>query len=287
MCEYIRSLGIENVVENDRKTIGPLELDIYLPDYRIAFEFNGTYHHSDKFKTDDYHLDKTTLCAQKGIRLVHVFSDEWDFRKDISKRKIAHILGKDTSEVVSTRKTVVSEVPYSQAKQFFVENHIQGAMPNQRFCYGLFKDGELVAAASFGTVRFVKETSDEEVELYRYATKYRVPGGLSRLLKHFHKMHSSVKRIVSYSDRRWSVGDLYLKLGFSKVGSSKPSYYYTDSRGYRFDRQRFMKKNLETLHAKGLLKNFDPELTEVQNCANNGYRRIFNCGMDCWELKLG
>jgi len=44
-----------------------LEIDIYLPELKIGFEFNGLYWHSELFKDKNYHLDKTKYFKEKGI----------------------------------------------------------------------------------------------------------------------------------------------------------------------------------------------------------------------------
>ena len=49
------------IITNSKKIIEPLELDIYLPELKLAFEFNGTYWHSEEKKSPDYHLKKTEL----------------------------------------------------------------------------------------------------------------------------------------------------------------------------------------------------------------------------------
>lgn len=61
---------------NTRKIITPLELDIYLPDLKIAVEYNGTYWHSSNNKTIEYHLNKSLLCRKLGIRLIHIYEFE-------------------------------------------------------------------------------------------------------------------------------------------------------------------------------------------------------------------
>lgn len=53
----------ERVLYNDRKTIHPRELDVYLPDLKIAFEYDGAHFH----QTDDCIKDK--LCESLGIKL--------------------------------------------------------------------------------------------------------------------------------------------------------------------------------------------------------------------------
>lgn len=65
-----------NIIKNDRTTIG-LELDIYIPEKKLAIEFNGDYWHSVKFKDKNYHLKKTEECEKLGIRLIHIWESEW------------------------------------------------------------------------------------------------------------------------------------------------------------------------------------------------------------------
>ena len=64
----------ENIITNDRFTIKPKELDIYVPERKIAIEYDGLYWHSlgDKI----YHLNKTNICESKGIHLIHIFENE-------------------------------------------------------------------------------------------------------------------------------------------------------------------------------------------------------------------
>ena len=40
--EFIKSIYAGDVICDTRKVISPLELDIYIPDLRIAIEFDGT-----------------------------------------------------------------------------------------------------------------------------------------------------------------------------------------------------------------------------------------------------
>lgn len=65
------------ILENTKIIISPLELDIYFPDLSIAVEYNGTWHHSIEAGTPkDYHLHKSLLCRDKGIRLIHIYEFE-------------------------------------------------------------------------------------------------------------------------------------------------------------------------------------------------------------------
>jgi len=286
---YIKSLGFVNAELGNNSIISPLEIDIVVESKKLCFEYDGMYYHSEKMgKTPEYHLDKTVLAKRKGYKLIHVYEDEWLFKHELTKKKIAHILGVNNTQRVFARKLFVDEVSYNEAKDFFNTYHIQGSPPNHKVCYGLFDKGVLVAAMSFGTLRFnINNPSDKTYELYRYATSIQVVGGFSKLISVFKKNnYDKIDTLYSFSDKRWSSGGVYLKCGFSYVGHTKPSYDYTNSTGRRFNRQNFMKQRMPELVNKGIFKTYDPEKTEVENCKDNGFYRIWNCGMDRWKLKL-
>ena len=61
------------IKENDRTIISPYELDIVIPEKKIAIECDGTYWHCSDRKDNQYHLFKTKLCLEKGYRLIHIF----------------------------------------------------------------------------------------------------------------------------------------------------------------------------------------------------------------------
>ena len=60
------------------KHIKPKELDIYLPDIKTAFEYNGNYWHALYEENDPgYHDYKRQLCKDAGITLIEVWGDDW------------------------------------------------------------------------------------------------------------------------------------------------------------------------------------------------------------------
>lgn len=67
--------GIEYII-NDRKTIAPFELDIFIPTKRIGVEINGSYWHSEEMLGADYHFSKVNACNRNDISLISVF--DWD-----------------------------------------------------------------------------------------------------------------------------------------------------------------------------------------------------------------
>ena len=64
-----------------------------MPSKAVAIEFNGTYYHSLKKDGDVlYHLNKTTACENLGIKLIHIWEDEWNNEKDDIKQLILGVL---------------------------------------------------------------------------------------------------------------------------------------------------------------------------------------------------
>ena len=58
LVEYVKSIYSGEIKTSDRSLINPYELDIYLPEKKIAIEFNGLYWHGEKQKGKDYHEKK-------------------------------------------------------------------------------------------------------------------------------------------------------------------------------------------------------------------------------------
>jgi hypothetical protein len=281
ISDYIKELiGNDKVVENSRAIINGLELDIYIPHKNIAIEYDGLYWHGEKGggKDKNYHLNKTKLCNEKGIKLIHIFEDEWMYKKDIVKNKLKYILCENTEKPIYARKCIIKEI--NDCSDFLNKNHIQGNCPAS-IKLGAFYKEELVGVITFGKRRVAmgkKSSMDGEYELLRFATSKKVTGIASKLLQYFIKNYIPTK-IVTYADKRYSVGNLYEKIGFKKINESAPNYWYFKDGGTElWHRFNFRK---DTLSKK--LSNFDANLSEWENMKNNGYDRIWDCGNIVYE----
>ena len=264
---FIESYGFKCILRS-RKIIPPLEIDIFVPDINLAIEYNGIYWHSSgSIDTDDIknnHLNKTNLCEDKNIHLLHIFENEWISKNDIWKSVICHKLGK--SKKIFARKCIMSEISLKTANEFCEDNHLQGGC-GASFAYGLFYENDLVQVATFGKPRYTKTN---KLELIRLCSKKFtcVVGGASRLLNGLD--------LISYANRRWSFGNVYEMIGMKKVSYTPPSYYYIDS-GVLKHRSSFMKHKLINM------KGYDDSKTESQICYENGLRRIWDCGNILYE----
>lgn len=274
------SLGEDiEIIRNNRKMLDGLEIDVLIPSLNVGIEHNGLYYHSELCKGfgKDYHIGKTLLAQSKGIRLIHIFEDEWIEKKKIVKSMILNRLGK-TENRIYARNCNVSILDNKTASEFYFENHIQGSA-NGKYAYGLYYKETLVSVISFGKSRYDKKC---EYEIYRFCNLINtsVVGGFGKLLKYFIR-NMNPKSIMSYSDLRYGSGKVYEKCDFKFIKRSEPGYYYLDeSHKQRLSRHLFKKHLLEAE-----LDKFDPNISEWQNMQMNGYDRIWDCGNNVYIWK--
>lgn len=69
LLSFQEKLGCDKVLSRDRKTIG-MELDVYIPDLKVAFEPGNWWLHKKSVGRDK---EKRELCSEKGIRLITVY----------------------------------------------------------------------------------------------------------------------------------------------------------------------------------------------------------------------
>lgn len=280
VAEFMSSFYHGKMDENTRNLIPPYEIDIYVPERKLAFEFDGLFWHSEqklkqKHKERYYHLTKTDLCEKTCVQLVHIFEDEWEAKKDIVKSRIRNMLG-EYDQTIYARKCTVKQILPSESVAFQDINHLQGGV-GASVHLGLFNGDELVSVMTFGKLRRSLGSCRKEgrFELIRFCSRlgFHVIGGAGKLLRYFERNYNPVS-IVSYADRRWSNGRLYAAIGFKLDHVSRPNYWYMDKRcNYRMHRFGFRKSVL-----KDKLEVFDESLSDKENMENNGYRYIYDCG---------
>lgn len=252
------------------------ELDIVVPSKNIAIEYDGLYWHNETKHDKNYHLNKTIECFNNGIRLIHIFEDEWVYKKDIVKSRLKTILGTITNKIYA-RKCEIREIDNETCKNFLDENHIQGGI-NAPIRYGLYYNNELVSVMNFCKPRknLGQNSAENEYELLRFCNKLDtiVIGGASKLFNHFIKQHNP-NVVKSYADRRWNTGNVYEALGFEFTHFSQPNYFYVVGQ-QRYNRFSFRKDVL-------VKQGFDSNKSEHEIMFERGIYRIYDCGCICYK----
>lgn len=280
-----------DIVCHCRKIIPPQEIDIYIPKLKLGFECNPSCTHNSDFGfiyADNklhykYHMNKTDACNAVGVRLFHIFGYDWVNNKDVMQSMILNAIGQTPVRIYG-RQTDIQEVDFQTASQFLVDNHRQGyTMSKVRL--GLYHNNKLVMLMTFGKLRNSQgRRNDEDTwELVRCcACKNTVViGGASKLFKHFCKMYHPSK-VVSFSDRSTTSGNLYELLQFTSVSISDPGYVWVN-----LETEQYYKR--VTCQKSNLPKLFnEPDLdiehqTETDIMCAHGYGRVFDSGVIRWE----
>ncbi len=279
LAQFVQSLD-PGAVRNTRKVIPPFELDVWVPSAGLGVELNGLYWHGERHKGAAARIDisrKLEPMTARGHRLVVVYEDEWRLRRTAVEGYLRAILGRKPT--VGARECLVVE-DHRGAQAFEEAHHVQGAATRgERLVLTLA--GRVVAVATFAPV---PDTSSRSAgpgtwDLVRYTVgpDLSVAGGLSRLLARWRRAHPGP--VVTYSDKRWSAGNLYRAAGFQEGVHSVPRYWY-----FRKDdpvrRHRFAFRKA-ALVQKGWLR---PGETEWACMRRLGWDRVWDAGKVRWVL---
>ena len=255
--KYLRELlgEEEEILCNQRMLViggnKPSEVDIYLPRFKVAIEYNGTFFHSSYFEKyrNDYriHQKKSDAALKLGVSLYHI----WDFvKEDIWKSKLAYIFNK-TKVKINARECSSKVITADVARNFLSLNHVDG-FAKSKIHYGLFKGGDLVAVIS------LRKHKKYDWEIARFAVKNHtsVRGAFTKLFKVATKgLRGS---ILTYADRDWSpMPEKTIYSGFEFVGGTSPKLLYTDLKSI-IPRQKLQKHKLkisEPITAREALEN--------------------------------
>jgi hypothetical protein len=173
-------------------------------------------------------LQFVVLSIQKGALsgfkdpkcLLAIFEDEWTNKQDLVKAMIRHRLGVLGTKLRASKLDLRRLDTNAHFESFFERNHLDGHA-RASYAYGLFLGDKLISCLS------VRTNHQGEREIARLATdyNYHVYGGAGRLVKAALREEG---KLITFSNNRLSVGDVYRQLGFTLVQENKPSYWYTD-----------------------------------------------------------
>ena len=269
---YITSIYKDSLIYNSRSIIPPYELDIYIPDKKVAIEFNGVLYHNsttnpynDIPKDKNYHYMKSKLCEERGIRLIHIYEYEWfnERQRPILESIIKNALG-ITEHIIYARQCKIEIKQSREMKQFFNDNNIQGFRGGSfSICLVDKKTNEIYMAYMFGKAFFGK--GKYEWEVIRGATKlnYSVIGGASKIWDYFIKTYNP-KSIVYYIDYNYFNGNSlpYLGLKYVKTQPSFKNYFVKEK----------MVKNRDPMHHKDIVKGYeDGSILQIWNAGTKVY----------------
>lgn len=226
--DILDSLEIEYIA-NSKSIIYPYELDIYIPDFKIAIEYNGNYWHRvdaltsrKEFNSIDprkYHQNKSKICEEKGIRLIHIFEYEWINKKDLVKDYIRNLFSSDN--IIQAKDCIIKDVPNSLSIKFEDENNLQGYKDSD-VRLGLYYNQELVFE-----ITFLRHSEKSEWEIIRVTKKINTKvNDAFDILFHFFIRNYNPASILAYCDYGKYKGQVFENFGFKLLGLTEPGYLW-------------------------------------------------------------
>lgn len=243
---YVKSLlsGGILILENDRTLIKPYELDLYIPNLNLAIEYDGLFWHNEKKVGREYHLNKTAMCESKGVRLLHIFEDEWRNKKETVKCFLRSIISPSTTSLTPNYKII--SLDKSTANTTLFQNTILD-YTIENINYGMEINNEIVGVMCF------KQISKSKYELIVNTCYTPYDAKLFEAFLNDHKP----KQVIAFADKRYYTKDQYCNLGFELDGEIAPDYFYlTKESGDRFP-EKIQKNQLENYKKRKYSKIFD------------------------------
>lgn len=250
--EFLRTI-VKNITVNDRQQIAPKEIDFYLPDHKIGFEFNDIRTHQTLFREQEanrnnrggkpstYHYNKYLGCKERGIRLFHIWDIEWaDERvRPILESVIKNALGLNERKVYARSCELVAS-DSKECNPFFLENHIQGGAKGNGY-FALKNKGEIVGAICYtDKIKLVKahNENDADITISRMCFKQGVSvvGGASRLLKAVTDLMTSGQKIEYLVLNDYFDGVSFEKTGWETVKWYPMVRYYDRAKNHAYYR---------------------------------------------------
>jgi predicted Zn-ribbon and HTH transcriptional regulator len=285
---YIQTLLPLYNVKSSRPTwMEGKELDIFIPEFNLAIEYNGSiYHHSSNSiyvsnflkntsKSKDYHFNKWRLCKENNITLLSIYDFYWSYpiKREIYKSKIRHYLNMDVK--IMARKCYILEISNKEAYIFYEKNHLEGKGFGYKDSksYGLFFDNKLLMCCTIG--KFYSQTSKTfKMKLHRIATllDFTVVGGISKMSKYLERNFGEYDYQITLSTGGSTLHDL--RLNFLVI---PPRYFWVNSKNISeyYHRNYCQKQVLEQHFNQPLL----PDDTENTYMEKLGYIKVYDNGL--------
>lgn len=216
LAEYIKNLGF-NIVTNSNLTGNNQTFDIYVPERKVAIEYNGLYWHSERNgRGKDYHFDKLADCAKLGIRLIYIWDDLYTNHPRLVERYLRKELGVDKLKI-NFNECTIQYIDTDTAIEFLEENSMLGYRTALSHL-GIYYNGNIEGLLSFNMY------NNGVCEIIQYSDIHYIIGGLSGALKYI-LSKNNINTFYAVSDNTISNGKEFSDSGFEFIEALEPDYY--------------------------------------------------------------
>lgn len=269
--DAVRSIDPCCIVDrNTHKIITPLELDLYLPEYKLGIECNPTSTHNSSENTygcdpvpADYHKMKADKCDSKDVRLFHIYGSQWTYGKHIVVSMLRDLMNKPLVRI-SASDCQLQQISEEDRREFLLANYLYGDLESS-YCIGLYHEDELVELLVYNNDRIVCICHKLNTE---------VEEGPNTLICKLAE-DLSLDTIHAVSHRNTNEDDLFQQLGFTKINILPPSYVWTSVR-----------TDLSYVPNSPALKQLvDCDVTDDEAMLQNRLNKVYDSGTITWEWR--
>ena len=277
--EFLDNNNIKYHTHN-RSILKNNEIDILLDDFPIAIEFDGNLWHTENFGKKDkfYHLNKTNICNQNNIDLIHIFEDELKYKKDLVFKMLGDILNINNKKQICEDMTFyeIKEITENDFEFFLDENSLQIFNKADKYIILCYRN-EIICGISFNE-------RNEKCIIVNNFNKISDVFPYSLIISYISQKYDKFNEIIGYADRRWynKERNIYNSLNFIFLDYVEPIYYLynkNNNKSIRFNRNDIekFKNNFE----------IDEDITDVDKILNKiNFDKIWNCGFIKYKLDL-
>lgn len=248
-----------NIIHGDNKAIYPYQIDVYLPDYKLGIEYNGIFYHSyykeETDKEKEYHLNKTIRAKNKGIKLLHIFENEWINK---TKRKIwESIINEYLNIDIIVKNIKIKHISKETIILFLKDNSLKN-YEKSNINIALYSDNVIVSIISLSNI------DSNNYILNNFCNKNFSfnKNNFKLLMKHFIDNYNPYS-ILSKLDFRYENEKIYEENSFYFIEKTYPNYSYIKNN--KFYDKSFLSSSAEAF--------------------SNNYRRIWDCGHLIYEWR--
>lgn len=221
--KFIQSLINFKIYRNKRKFLNGSEIDLYVDEFKIGFEFDGLYWHSSIFKDNDYHLNKTNIGELKSIKIIHIFEDEWNFKNDIVK-SIIRSKFKIYENIIDAKYCRLIKIDDTDTHEFITNN----SLFKYKKCnlnVGMFYENDLICIMQLNI-------TNDNCEIINLCHKInnKIDNLLLKYVEYLKDLN--IQHIFINIDRRYCDDELYTEFGFNIIEIQKPKCHYFKNNEY-------------------------------------------------------
>jgi len=200
-----------------------------------------------------------------------IYSDEFNSSRELFNKIISNKIGSIETRSIRPKDCELRICSNRDVRPFYEKFHYQGHV-NSVYHVGVFYDLELIACLS---IKRPTRQKSGDWEISRMACNYdfRVHGIWSYIMKWIKKKGIISGKLITFSDNRLMVGNVYKIMGMTYVSDVKPDYYWVKN-STRFHKSALRKSKAE----KDLGK------TEVELRSSQGFHKVFDLGKKKWQI---